>query len=126
MKQLLFVYQAKSDLFNTVTDFAHKIISPSTYPCKLCALTYGNFSIKQDWKTFIKNLPLTSVFLHRDEFSKKYLQSNELPAVFLQEDQHINQLISKEEIEACESLPDLKNLVIKKLQVHDQHYHTHL
>ncbi len=52
-KQLLiFVYNANSDLFSTVTDFAHKILSPSTYQCQLCALTYGNFSKKAGMEIF--------------------------------------------------------------------------
>ncbi|MGI8952546.1 MAG: hypothetical protein ACR2FN_13295 [Chitinophagaceae bacterium] len=52
MSTLIFVYNADADLFSTLTDFAHKILSPSTYQCKLCALTYGNISMKQEWKFF--------------------------------------------------------------------------
>ena len=70
--QLLFVYNASSNLFSTVTDFAHKILSPSTYQCRLCALTYGNFSIKQEWKSFIESLPVKAVFLYKDEFEKEF------------------------------------------------------
>ncbi|MBA3647638.1 MAG: hypothetical protein H0W62_03650 [Chitinophagales bacterium] len=67
-EQLIFVYNVNSDLFSTVTDFVHKILSPSTYQCKLCALTYGNFSLKQEWKAFIESLLIETVFLCKDEF----------------------------------------------------------
>jgi hypothetical protein len=65
-EELLFVYNAKSDLFSTVTDFAHKILSQRSYQCQLCALTYGNFSIKQEWKSFIESLPMKTFFLHKE------------------------------------------------------------
>ena len=71
-QELIFVYNANSDLFSTVTDFAHKLLSPSTYNCNLCALTYGNFTIKQEWKSFIEELAIKTVFLHKDEFEKQY------------------------------------------------------
>ena len=40
--ELLFVYNADTGLFNTVADAAHKILSPSTYSCNLCKVTYGD------------------------------------------------------------------------------------
>jgi hypothetical protein len=125
-KKLLFVYNADSDLFSTVTDFAHKIISPTTYHCALCALTYGNFSMKREWKAFIETLSIELVFLHENEFLKAYSTNADLPAIFLQEDRQLQSLVTKEELEACSSLQDLKQLLLEKLQIHDQHYHTHL
>lgn len=38
---LIFVYNAKSGLISAFGDMVHKIVSPATYPCSLCALTYG-------------------------------------------------------------------------------------
>ncbi|MEO5892326.1 MAG: hypothetical protein ABIQ31_18910 [Ferruginibacter sp.] len=123
-EQLLFVYNADSDLFSTVTDFAHKIISPSTYDCHLCALTYGSLNMKQEWKTFIEGLPLKTVFLHKDEFKKKYKSESIFPSVFIIENETINVLITKEEIISCKSLEEMKNLVTEKLKLHDQYHHT--
>ncbi len=82
-EQVIFVYNANSDLFSTVTDFAHKILSPSTYQCQLCALTYGNFSKKQEWKYFVESLSIQTVFLHKDEFENQYKIKTALPAVFV-------------------------------------------
>ncbi len=66
-----------------------KIISPSTYQCQLCALTYGNFSMKQDWKSFIESLPIKSVFLYKDEFVQQYKMNTAFPAVFIKTDDTI-------------------------------------
>ncbi len=83
-KKLVFVYNAGSDLFSSVADMAHKIFSPATYQCHLCALTYGNFHVKKDWKAFIDSLPVESVFIYKDQFLKQYNLFFDLPAVFLQ------------------------------------------
>ena len=124
--ELIFVYNANSSLFSTVTDFAHKILSPSTYQCQLCALTYGNFTMKQEWKSFIESLSLTTSFLHNDEFEKQYKMNAALPAVFLSKANSINELITKQEIESCQSLADLKTLIENKLKPHVQHHHSNI
>ncbi len=125
-KQLIFVYNANSDLFSSVTDFAHKILSPSTYQCHLCALTYGNILIKQEWKSFIESLPIETVFLHKNEFEKEYLVQPALPAVFLSTNGAIKEIIRKQEIESCHSLEELKKLITDKSNEHVQHHHTNI
>ncbi len=125
-QQLIFVYNADSGLFSSVTDFAHKIISPSTYQCQLCALTYGNFSMKQDWKSFIESLPIKTVFLYKDEFVQLYKMNIAFPAVFIKTDDTIIPIVTTEEIETCQSLQQLKDLLLFKTSVHDQHYHSNI
>ena len=44
--ELIFIYNAKSGIVNEFLDFAHKIASPSTYNCNLCAISYDNFMSK--------------------------------------------------------------------------------
>ena len=56
-KELIFIYNAKSGLVNELLDFAHKIISPETYNCNLCAITYGTFAMD-------KNYEFCHFFLH--------------------------------------------------------------
>jgi hypothetical protein len=124
--ELIFVYNANSSLFSTVTDFAHKILSPSTYQCQLCALTYGNFGMKQEWKSFIEGLSLTTSFLHKDEFEKKYETKAALPAIFLSKEESVEELITKHEIENCQSLIGLKNLITAKIETYVQHHHTNI
>ena len=42
-QNLVVVYNAKSGGLNAVLDYVHKMVSPKTYNCNLCKLTYDNF-----------------------------------------------------------------------------------
>jgi hypothetical protein len=79
IQQLVFVYNADSGLVNGLLDAAHKALSPGTYSCRLCQLTYGVVTEKLVWKRFRRKLGLPVEFLHRDEFRKKYF-SKFMPA----------------------------------------------
>ncbi|GEQ86953.1 hypothetical protein ULMS_24610 [Patiriisocius marinistellae] len=48
------------------------MVSPSTYDCRLCDVTFGFFAEKEEWKEFRETSNLDMVFLHKDEFLKKY------------------------------------------------------
>ena len=84
--RLLFVYNADSGLLNMLMHWTHKIVSPSTYNCQLCALTYSNSGMRKEWQAFITSLSLESVFFHRDEFIKQYpsLKDTPLPCVLIE------------------------------------------
>ena len=111
MKHIIFVYNADSGLFNTLTDFAHKMISPKTYACNLCAITHP-IRMSDEWKAFIESLAHKIEFLHRDEFSSQYGEiDTALPAVFERHGDNLKTPISAEEINHCNSITDLKNLV---------------
>jgi len=69
---LIFVYNADSGLFNALSDAAHKALSPTTYQCTLCRLTYGLIAEKQAWRRFIHTLSGDCIFLHRDELRRRY------------------------------------------------------
>ena len=115
-KTLLFVYNADTGLFSVVTDYAHKIISPKTYPCNLCALTYGNMGMNNKWKEFIANIKVPIAFLHRDEFVKQYdLKDTQLPAAFLTQGESIKMLITHDELNKCTAVEGLIDLVTKKI-----------
>lgn len=123
-EELIFVYNANGDLFSTVSDFAHKMLSPSTYQCHLCTLTFGNFSMKQEWKSFIEDLPLKTMFFHKDEFKKEFALQPLLPSVFVVANGIPKEMLTKADIESCLSLQELKNVVVKKLNEHVQHHHS--
>ncbi|KAA0220959.1 hypothetical protein EDS67_29015 [candidate division KSB1 bacterium] len=113
---LIFVYNADSGLFNTLTDIAHKIFSPQTYACNLCGLTYSHFGMKQEWKDFLGSLDLRLEFLHRDEFQARYeMEGVSLPAVFKKVGNDLQLLLEAEAIDSCKHSDDLKQLVTKKL-----------
>ena len=114
--KIVFVYNADSGVMNTVTDYFQKIVSPSTYSCRLCAVTYGNLGMKGEWKKFIENLPIPSQFLHKDEFYEEYdMDDVAFPCAFLKKGDEMELFITSEEINACSSLDDLMDLVTRKV-----------
>lgn len=77
MQKLVFVYNANSGKLNALLDSAHKIVSPQTYDCKLCDLTYGIVKEHVEWVRFRESVIATNPnlqleFLHKDEFEKAY------------------------------------------------------
>ncbi len=109
---LLFVYNADSGLFNTMADIGHKIFSPETYQCSLCALTHGYFKERGEWRSFIESLDRECVFLHRDEFLRQFPDSDrELPAVFRVENNKAMSCVDREAITGCEDLAQLQSLI---------------
>ncbi len=113
---LIFVYNADSGLVNTLLDIGHKIVSPKTYSCNLCAITHSTFSMRDEWKQFVAGLSVPIEFLHRDELEKKYgMRAVELPAVFRRNNGALETWITREEINRCRSLEDLAQLVRTKL-----------
>ena len=127
IKQLIFVYNAESGLFNSLSDFAHKILSPSTYKCQLCALTYGNFKMNTEWKKFTETLPVKVIFLHKDEFISKYgFSTAGFPSAYIKINGKIKPVIPATEFQECNSLEKLKQLVAFKVADYDKHYHPNI
>lgn len=114
--RLLFVYNADSGLFNTVTDIAHKILSPSTYACNLCALTHGHFKVREEWVGFLNTLDADCEFLHRDEFHAHYgRQDTRLPAIFTTTAGEPMLLIDADTLSDCTTLDQLITLLTQRL-----------
>lgn len=86
---LIFVYNADAKFTSAAFDFLHKIVSPSTYQCKLCNITYGNFSMVKAWKDFLATMPVPVRLLHRDEWIQETGRNDILPAAFLQKENEI-------------------------------------
>ena len=117
MTHLVFVYNADSGLFNTVTDIAHKLLSPHTYSCKLCNLTHSYFTVRKDWTNFLAELDAELEFLHRDELEEKYrLKGISLPVILVRQNDRLETWISTEEINDCPSMEVLKVLISGRLQ----------
>lgn len=115
--KLLFVYNADGGLFSKVSDFAHKILSPSTYPCSLCALTYDNFGMKKEWAEFLRRLNMEQEFFHKDEFLKKYPKfQTEFPVILIDNGSAMEVLVPHAMVEACTSLKDLEQVITAKLK----------
>ncbi len=115
MKKLIFVYNANSDLFSSLKDVVHKMVSPNTYQCNLCKITYGPLSMKEKWKKFVETLKIETDFLHKDEFFEIYPENKEkLPAIFLKE-KGLKRLASKKEIDSCKNEEELIKLIKSKI-----------
>jgi hypothetical protein len=113
---LIFVYNADSGRINALLDMGHKIISPSTYSCSLCALTHSTFRMKDEWKQFVQGLSLPVEFLHRDELLARHgPRDDKLPAVFLKTNGGLQSLLASHEIEACATLGELRARLVERL-----------
>ncbi len=118
---LIFVYNADSGLFNTMADIGHKIFSPETYACSLCALTHGYFSERDSWRTFIEGLDTECRFMHRDEFHRQFPahKGTELPAVFVLQNDGPQCCATAEAIAACADLDALQDLIRQRCDAPD-------
>lgn len=113
-KKILFIYNANSDTGSKMLDFAHKIMSPATYNCALCSLTFGTFTEKKQWKTFRKTLLAKGYelsFLHKDEFQKNYKSkfghAFTYPIILAETEYDLEVLLSTERLNAMETVQDL-------------------
>lgn len=118
MPTLLFVYNADSGLFSTLADIAHKVFSPETYACNLCALTHAPLGMRKEWKTFLDGLGLPLEFLHRDEFQQHYgLKDVALPAIFAKRPQErLEPLVDARTINEARSIDELKRVLAERIR----------
>jgi hypothetical protein len=108
--RLILVYNADSGLLNAVKDAVWKVARPSTYPCSLCALTYGWVSMHGRWRRFLAGLPQRKVFHHKDDFALAFPGvAVPLPVILLADGKAARQvLVSAAELDA---LPDCEALI---------------
>lgn len=113
---IVFVYNADSGLFNTLSDIAHKTFAPESYSCNLCAITYGTFGMRAEWKQFLESLDCDMEFLHRNELQERYsIADADLPAVFIKRPDNLELLVTASEINSCAGIEELKQLILSKL-----------
>tara|TARA_B000000460_G_scaffold14250_1_gene9850 strand:- start:406 stop:1254 length:849 start_codon:yes stop_codon:yes gene_type:complete len=116
--KLIFIYNSKSGFINEITDLAHKMISPETYPCDLYALTYDTFAMKQEWSNYIDHLPMKTVFMYKDKLTENVMKNMELPAVFLLKNDSLINVLSEKEFN---NIDDLEGLISKIDQILEEH-----
>lgn len=117
--RLLIVYNADSGIINALMHAVHKQVRPETYPCSLCALTYGAVSMRGEWKQFLGSLPMDVVFHHRDDFAEAYPGSDPvLPAILISEPgEEPRVLIPSEELDAMSDAAELIDRMEDKLVI---------
>lgn len=85
---------------------------PHTYQCQLCALTYGYFTERKQWRAFIDGLDLDCSFLHRNEFRRRYPDNRDhLPVVFRLYDERPIVCLDADRLNECENLEELQRLI---------------
>jgi hypothetical protein len=110
--RLLFVYGNDGGVVNGLIHHLHKLVSPATYDCRLCGLTYGWLGQRAAWTRALAGLGVESELLHRDEMiARSGRDQPPLPAVFSVEAGRATLLITKQEIEGCADLDAVIALV---------------
>jgi hypothetical protein len=113
---LIFVYNADSGIYNSLVDIAHRIFSPGTYACNLCAITYSTTGKNRQWVRFLTGLGIPFEFLHRDEFKKQYgVDGIKLPAIFKEETDGLAIWIDADSINSCRNVNGLIRLISERL-----------
>lgn len=105
--KLIFVYNANSGVLNALVDAVHKMVSPETYSCELCALTYGAVGERKAWRQYRKRSAHEMVFLHKDEFEEGYGQRFTYPLVLCDDDGRLTPLITKRDFQEMDTLDEL-------------------
>ena len=106
--RLVFVYNAEGGLLHGLLDSIHKVVSPRTYECDLCAITYGLTSMKAEWRDWLGALEMPSMFLHRAEFRATWPTAKDaLPAIFAEREGRLHNLVSAGDFESVQDVSAL-------------------
>ena len=120
-QKILFIYNANSGKFNALFDSIHKIVSPKTYKCSLCDITYGIVTENKLWKKFRKESDIEMDFLHKDEFLNEYTDKFghkfTLPVVLIPINNELQVFISTDEINKLKNAEELIKIVKERLLI---------
>ncbi len=116
-RRLVIVYNANAGIVAGVMDSVHKLVSPATYPCQLCAVTYGLTSMRREWRAFLDELGLETLFHHRPDFRAAFPAAADwpLPLVAVEQAGALTQLVSAADFAAIPDLPTLIGVVRARL-----------
>ena len=119
--KLLFVYNANSGKRNSFLDSLYKVLSPETYSCSLCKITYGIFKVKPEWQFFKETTALDLDFYHLDEFISKFGNTEKAPfkypVILTEKERVLDVFISKEELDHLKNETELIELINSRITV---------
>ncbi|MGA7305965.1 MAG: hypothetical protein WBW88_13885 [Rhodothermales bacterium] len=117
MKRLVVVYSADAGYVNALIDAVQKVVSPSTYECNLCAVTYGAATMKPEWRRYLESLDLPVEFLHRNEYQERHDRADVSLPIILLEDGATEPivLLDAETINGVHTVADLTDLIEERL-----------
>jgi hypothetical protein len=114
--KLIFVYNANAGIVAGIMDSLHKTLSPATYPCSLCAITYGAVRMDPTWKAWLKAQRFESVFYHRPDFRAAYPHIEAaLPVILVERAGQIDTLVAADEFESAPTVEKLIALIETRL-----------
>jgi hypothetical protein len=115
--KLIFVYNADVGLVSGIIDAVHKIVSPGTYPCSLCAVTYGAVRMDPRWRAWLNAAPFAAHFYHRQDFQAAYpaLAAIPLPCVLVDRNGKTDTLVTSDALAQVTTLDALIALIERRL-----------
>ena len=116
-RELCFVYNAQSGVAHALFDYVHKIVSPVTYACSLCGLTYGNLGMHRQWADYLRALPFKTRFFYKDTLPE-HLKDEKLPAAYIVDNGDWVQVIDQVDMDGATTLDALIALCDKRLAGH--------
>ena len=109
-KQLIFIYNAGSDVASAVRDSVQKVKTGKSQ-CSLCTATWGAFNVKPSWAEKERTIKIPFTYYHKDDMPKEledFLKEEKikLPTVLMKEEGEFSELISKDRLDKCEGNDD--------------------
>ncbi|MBK64649.1 MAG: hypothetical protein CMB47_03900 [Euryarchaeota archaeon] len=119
IKKLYGIYHADGGLVGELAYIFGKYAG--NVHCSLCDITHNKITMKKEWKSFSKELPIPFDLLHLNERSEDLISEsdNHTPCVLAQTENKTFILLSPEELENCnKSVNEFKSILENKLKLH--------
>ncbi len=118
LPKVIFVYNAQSGVLSALSDYVHKIVSPDTYECQLCTVTYGNLGMRSTWKNYVESLSAQVVFTYKDKLrdDQPLMKQATLPAAFVVTGGETKLAVNADAMNACQSEADLIAVCREKIE----------
>ena len=114
--KLIFVYNANAGIAAGIMDSIHKTLSPATYPCSLCAITYGAVWMNPTWRAWLKVQAFETIFYHRSDFRGAYPDVEvALPVILVARDGQVETLVAADEFGEAPTVAALIALIESRL-----------
>jgi hypothetical protein len=111
LMELHFVYNANNDAISKLSDYVHKLVSPSTYKCDLCAITHHNFGMRSSWKNFIVGTSVEMKFWYIEAFEAAFDTAFKYPVVLEKTDNNFKIVLEKGQLASIKDAVELIKLI---------------
>ncbi len=107
---IVLVYNANAGIIAGIGDSLHKLLSPATYPCRLCAITYGLLAMRAQWRRWLDAQAWPVEVFHRPDFRAAHpaQHAKALPAIFRRDGDRLTLLVGAD---AMDDIDDVSGLI---------------